>query len=279
MILTKKTTYGLNLLTLKKITSSKGNSRKLTVFKNKLPLQCKYKWLQYSKKWKAGRGNTGQKVLRTRGTRGVKYRLQNINYSFRYRHIFFIASFIFNNQLHKLISVIFLSSGAISQLITTSQHKLFTLNQFNSPLLRNEYFITNLNLPALLLSVSLVMNLPKNKPISLLELVPYRKIQYIRSAGTLGIMLKMDLRVHTALIKLPSGVKKVFSTYSLGSIGSVALTTNRIYKNNIAGLRKNKGFKPVVRGVAMNPVDHPHGGRAKAIKYQRTPWGKTTKYK
>jgi large subunit ribosomal protein L2 len=34
-----------------------------------------------------------------------------------------------------------------------------------------------------------------------------------------------------------------------------------------------------VRGVAMNPVDHPHGGRTKAIRYQRTPWGKTTKYK
>jgi large subunit ribosomal protein L2 len=33
------------------------------------------------------------------------------------------------------------------------------------------------------------------------------------------------------------------------------------------------------RGVAKNPVDHPHGGRNKAIKYQRTPWGKTTKYK
>jgi ribosomal protein L2 len=29
----------------------------------------------------------------------------------------------------------------------------------------------------------------------------------------------------------------------------------------------------------MNPIDHPHGGRAKAIRYQRTPWGKTTKYK
>jgi ribosomal protein L2 len=34
-----------------------------------------------------------------------------------------------------------------------------------------------------------------------------------------------------------------------------------------------------VRGVAMNPTDHPHGGRAKSIKYQRTPWGKTTKFK
>jgi large subunit ribosomal protein L2 len=39
------------------------------------------------------------------------------------------------------------------------------------------------------------------------------------------------------------------------------------------------GKKSIVRGVAMNPVDHPHGGRAKSIKYPRTPWGLTTKYK
>ena len=39
------------------------------------------------------------------------------------------------------------------------------------------------------------------------------------------------------------------------------------------------GKKPKVRGVAKNPTDHPHGGRTKAIKYPRTPWGKTTKFK
>ena len=123
------------------------------------------------------------------------------------------------------------------------------------------------------------MYLPKNKAVSFIELLPYQGVQYIRSTGVFGIILKMDLRIHTALVKLPSGVRKVFSTYSLGSLGSVALPINRDYKNNIAGFRKNKGYKPTVRGVAMNPIDHPHGGRAKAIKYQRTPWGKTTKFK
>ena len=264
---------------LHKIPSSKGNSRKVTLFKAKLPLQLIQKQLIYSKKWSAGRGVTGRKILRTRGTRVSLQRLQNVNYTFRYRNIFFIASFVFNAQLHRLISVVFLSSGAISHVRTTSYHQLFTLNQFNSFFIRNEHFLVGSTLPLLSRSISLVMNLPKNKPISLLELTPYSQIQYIRSTGSSGIILKMDLRVHTALVKLPSGVKKIFSTHSIGSIGSIALSSQRNFKNNSAGFRKNKGFKSIVRGVAMNPVDHPHGGRAKAIRYQRTPWGKTTKYK
>jgi large subunit ribosomal protein L2 len=51
------------------------------------------------------------------------------------------------------------------------------------------------------------------------------------------------------------------------------------YVNGKAGFWRSFGHKPIVRGVAMNPVDHPHGGRTKAIKHQRTPWGLTTKYK
>lgn len=46
-----------------------------------------------------------------------------------------------------------------------------------------------------------------------------------------------------------------------------------------AGTHNILGIKPRVRGVAKNPVDHPHGGRAKSIKFQQTPWGKATKKK
>ena len=49
--------------------------------------------------------------------------------------------------------------------------------------------------------------------------------------------------------------------------------------NGKAGYWRSFGIKSLVRGVAMNPVDHPHGGRTKSIKYPQTPWGKTTKFK
>jgi len=59
--------------------------------------------------------------------------------------------------------------------------------------------------------------------------------------------------------------------YSIGSLGSVALSENNKVFNTKSGFYRNNGVKAQVRGVAMNPVDHPHGGRTKAIKYQRTP--------
>jgi len=128
-------------------------------------------------------------------------------------------------------------------------------------------------------SLFIIRKLPRNQFMSLVELYPNKGIQYIRAPGSKAKILKMDTRVSTAVIKLPSGVRKVFSIYSLASLGQVLLAEKKLYKNNKAGHGNNLGYKPRVRGVAMNPVDHPHGGRAKAIKYQRTPWGKTTKYK
>jgi large subunit ribosomal protein L2 len=120
-------------------------------------------------------------------------------------------------------------------------------------------------------SFFLIKDLPKNQPVSLLEILPNKGIQYVRSSGSFSKILKMDSRISTSLIKLPSGVKKIFSTYSLGSVGSVALPENKKCLNNSAGFYKKFGKKSQVRGVAMNPVDHPHGGRAKSVKYQRTP--------
>jgi large subunit ribosomal protein L2 len=46
-----------------------------------------------------------------------------------------------------------------------------------------------------------------------------------------------------------------------------------------AGRNINRGFKSSVRGVAMNPVDHPHGGRTKTNSPEKTPWGKIAKFK
>lgn len=113
--------------------------------------------------------------------------------------------------------------------------------------------------------------LPKNKPVSLLEPLPTRGVVYVRSSGSAASILKMNSLTGTALLKLPSGVKKVLSTYSIGSLGSVSLIEKKKCHNTKAGFYKNRGKSSMVRGVAKNPVDHPHGGRAKAIRYQRTP--------
>jgi large subunit ribosomal protein L2 len=62
-------------------------------------------------------------------------------------------------------------------------------------------------------------------------------------------------------------------------LGQLSLQDSLYCLNGKAGYWRSFGLKSLVRGVAMNPVDHPHGGRTKSVKYPRTPWGKTTKFK
>ena len=168
-----------------------------------------------------------------------------------------------------------MSSGAVSYVPTPSTHKLFTFTRMVSSFqsfLKHKNQTFSLKPEFLIIPLFfLIYQLPKNKKVSLLELIPLKGIQYARSTGTSAIILKMDSRLNTSLIKLPSGVKKVFSTFSLGSLGSVALSDNKKKYDRRAGYNNKFGRKPHVRGVAMNPVDHPHGGRTKAIRYQRTP--------
>jgi len=184
---------------------------------------------------------------------------------------------------NKTLSLIFLSSGAITYVPTNTQHKLFQLTKFYSVLQSFSSFHNKLwFLPQHSIinqNFFILLQLPKNQLISLLEILPGKGIQYVRSSGTSASIIKIDTHLNTSLIKLPSGVRKVFSTFSLASLGAVSLIENKLALNNKAGYYSRYGKKPINRGVARNPVDHPHGGRAKSVKYQRTPWGKTTKFK
>ena len=124
-----------------------------------------------------------------------------------------------------------MSSGSVSYIPTSTKHVMFQLTQFKSTFARNTHMINQLRLsePYLLINQSffLIKHLPKNQPVSLLEILPNKGIQYARSTGVSARIVKMDSRISTSLIKLPSGVKKVFSTYSLGSDGPVALPENK----------------------------------------------------
>ena len=84
-------------------------------------------------------------------------------------------------------------------------------------------------------------------------------------------MLTINFVMHTALLQLPSGVKKYFSIYGIGLLGPSTLSLKKKISNRQSGFFRRLGLKAKVRGVAKNPVDHPHGGRTKSIKYPRTP--------
>ena len=118
-----------------------------------------------------------------------------------------------------------------------------------------------------------------NTPVgSILHSVSYLKqIKYIKSAGSFGILLNKEK--YLCKIKLPSGVIKEFPTTIFCTLGSV---TNSIHINTVlgkAGRARLKHKRPHVRGVAMNPVDHPHGGQTSGGIPSVTPWGLPTKGK
>ena len=165
-----------------------------------------------------------------------------------------------------------LPSGGVAYLPALTSNKLFSVLYFKtytSPWFykKGKAFLT------------LVATVRQYRQISNIELWPGKGIQYARSAGTWGRITNRDFSKYTAVAYLPSGVRKIVSVFSLVLPGRCAGIDKRIIKNTKSGYWRSYGLKPTVRGVAMNPVDHPHGGRTKAIKYPRTPWGKTTKFK
>ena len=107
--------------------------------------------------------------------------------------------------------------------------------------------------------------------IACIEPFPGRGAVYARSAGVRATLVDHNLGDHTVLVELPSTLLRVFTLYSLAYIGRVAMGDAGRLRSTRFGLWRARGKKPLVRGVAKNPVDHPHGGRTKSIRYPRTP--------
>jgi len=77
---------------------------------------------------------------------------------------------------------------------------------------------------------------------------------------------------------MPSGETRTVSKDCLASVGTVGNADHRLVRWGKAGRTRHRGFRPTVRGKAMNPVDHPHGGgeghNPVGLKHPKTPWGK-----
>ena len=104
--------------------------------------------------------------------------------------------------------------------------------------------------------------------------------QMARSAGTYAQLVGRDQGY--ALIRLKSGETRMVRSECLATVGAVSNPDHMNISIGKAGRNRWKGRRPVVRGVAMNPIDHPHGGgegRTSGGRHPVTPWGKPTKGK
>ncbi len=110
------------------------------------------------------------------------------------------------------------------------------------------------------------------------EIKPGRGAQMIRSAGTAATVLALD--GNTVQLKLPSGEVRAFDAKCRATVGQVG---NVEWRNRVigkAGTSRHMGIRPAVRGVAMNPRSHPHGGgegrSGIGMNSPKSPWGKHT---
>ncbi len=112
------------------------------------------------------------------------------------------------------------------------------------------------------------------------EMKPGKGGQIARSAGTYAQLSGRDQGY--AIMKLSSGETRMVRSECMATIGAVSNPDNSNTKLGKAGRNRWLGKRPSVRGVAMNPVDHPHGGgegRTSGGRHPVTPWGKPTKGK
>ncbi len=123
-------------------------------------------------------------------------------------------------------------------------------------------------------------NMPIGTIVHNVEMKQGKGGQMARAAGAYVQLVGRDSGY--AILRLNSGETRMVPSACMATVGAVSNPDNSNVSLSKAGRTRWKGRKPVVRGVAMNPIDHPHGGgegRTSGGRHPVTPWGKSTKGK
>ena len=120
-------------------------------------------------------------------------------------------------------------------------------------------------------------SIPVGTIVHNVELKPGKGGQMARSAGTFLQIVGRDQG--NALLRMPSGEVRMVKADCMATIGAVSNPDQQNTSIGKAGRARHLGYRPTVRGIVMNPVDHPHGGRTNGGRAWVTPWGKPTKGK
>ncbi|MBF7054226.1 MULTISPECIES: 50S ribosomal protein L2 [Halomonas] len=121
-------------------------------------------------------------------------------------------------------------------------------------------------------------NIPLGSTVHCIELKPGKGGQIARSAGTSAQLVARE--GNYATLRLRSGEMRKVLSECRATLGEVGNSEHSLRQLGKAGAKRWKGVRPTVRGVAMNPVDHPHGGgegRTSGGRHPVTPWGVPTK--
>jgi len=217
-------------------------------------------------KHKSGRNNTGRITVRHQGG-GAKRQYRTIDFikpiedtparvlgiQYDPNRTAFIALLSYPNG--KKAYTLAVKGLSVGDIIETSRTKTLDVKPGNRMRLRN---------------------IPAGMEVSNIELFPGKGSKVVRSAGSSAVVLSIEKDV--VQIKMPSGEVRRFSADALATIGQVSNSEKSNMRLGKAGRTRLLGIRPRVRGKAMNPVDHPHGGGEGSspigMKHPKTPWGK-----
>tara|TARA_B100001564_G_scaffold261375_1_gene223122 strand:- start:2037 stop:2861 length:825 start_codon:yes stop_codon:yes gene_type:complete len=215
---------------------------------------------------KGGRNNTGRITVRRRGG-GHKRRYRIIDYK---RDKFGIngkvATIEYDPNRSAYISLVHYDDG----------EKRYILAPLDLPV--GSIIISGDKVPLKVGNALILSNIPTGLFVHNIEIVPGKGGQMVRTAGAYAQVMAHDNGYTT--LKLPSGEVRLVSDQCMATIGQVG---NRSFEQIIsgkAGRSRWLGKRPKVRGVVMNPVDHPHGGgegKTSGGRHPVSPWGKPTK--
>ncbi len=121
-------------------------------------------------------------------------------------------------------------------------------------------------------------NIPVGTFVHCVEMKPLKGAQLARSAGTSVQLIAKDGPF--AILRLRSGEMRKVPVDCRATIGEVSNSEHNLISLGKAGAKRWRGIRPTVRGVVMNPIDHPHGGgegKTAAGRHPVSPWGQKTK--
>ena len=238
-------------------------STKINLFKYK-PVK---KLIKGSKE-SAGRNNSGKITVYQRGG-GHKQAYRQINFK-RQEKEGIVVGFEYDPKRHTYLAKIYnAESNDYHYILAPSGLKVL------DKIVSQKNMLTNIQ-PG---NTFLIKNIPVGTIVHNIELIPNKGGQLVRSAGTFGKILHQTKNKFVT-VRLASGEHRLIPGDCKATLGALS-NENRAYVNlQKAGRSRWLSKRPTVRGVAMNPIDHPHGGgegKTSGGRPSVTPWGLITK--
>lgn len=242
--------------------------RQMTVvtYKGVLSGDKPYKSLLSAKKNRAGRNNAGRITTRHQGG-GSKRRLRDVDFKYDKKDIpAKIETIEYDPYRTAFIARSLFADGARRYVVVPKDLKV------------GDTFIVGENAPVKTGNRLPLGKIPSGTFIYNVELQPGAGARVARSAGIYAEVVAHDAGY--AQVKMPSTEIRKISERCYASIGAVGNEEKRLEVYGKAGKSRWKGIRPTVRGTAMNPVDHPHGGgegrQGRGLRRAKSMWGKPT---